>query len=69
MKISVIAVEKPDSSYLAQLNDILSIAEKDYGNGKLKIVAEKIAVNRENVDASYEEGSVNYFFYTKKYLF
>lgn len=49
-------MEKPDSTLLGALNEILPRSEKDAGTNQLKLEAKTIEVDRENVDASYQQG-------------
>ncbi|XP_043478065.1 ionotropic receptor 25a isoform X2 [Leptopilina heterotoma] len=52
---TVVVMEKPDSTLLGALNEILPRSEKDAGTNQLKLEAKTIEVDRENVDASYQQ--------------
>jgi len=58
----VVVIEEADSSILGILNDAIPEAERNFANDMITVHVSTVTVNRENVDASFEKGTMYMYF-------
>lgn len=54
----MVVIEEADSSILGILNDAIPEAERNFANDMITVHVSTVTVNRENVDASFEKGTM-----------
>lgn len=57
----MVVIEEADSSILGILNDAIPEAERNFANDMITVHVSTVTVNRENVDASFEKGTIYIF--------